>query len=500
MRLFPRYRRGVSTVTRGGTPRHAGGEPVSANDLTILAADRGCAPMNIGAALVVEGGSAVAPGDVLALLRRRSEAVPRLRQRLHRPPLGGGRPAWVDDPDFDLDDHFAVRVLPEALGGAQRNAGATAGLGHAPPAPTDVDDAVLTALAELVCQALPRDRPLWRSCWITGLPSGDAALVVAVHHVMTDGQGGLALLAGLVDEPTTPASQGSPASRRGATASGDHREQVLDDRRTNTTSRTRWRTSLQGLRELGLVGSRPHLAPRTSLNRPTGPHRRLSAVAFPLARIIEAAHARSCTVNDLVLTAVGGALGQFLAARGEHPPSLTISIPVSARPSGPSSSLGNQTGVAPVVVPAFGDPEVRLAAVVAATRRLHHPGGRVPARRSSRPGAISHGRGASSGPLGVAFRALASVGAFQPFIDHQRLVNTFVTNVRGPADPFRLAGHPVSQVVPAAVTPGNVGVTFDVLSYAGGLLISVVSDPRLLPDPSELLTDLEAEMAWPAVR
>jgi hypothetical protein len=43
-----------------------------------------------------------------------------------------------------------------------------------------------------------------------------------------------------------------------------------------------------------------------------------------------------------------------------------------------------------------------------------------------------------------------------------------------------------------AVTPGNVGVTFDVLSYAGQLVVTVVADPDILPD-QDVLTGLLAE-------
>jgi hypothetical protein len=40
------------------------------------------------------------------------------------------------------------------------------------------------------------------------------------------------------------------------------------------------------------------------------------------------------------------------------------------------------------------------------------------------------------------------------------------------------------------VTPGNVAVTFDVLSYAGALGITVVTDPEVVPDDTPLTTHL----------
>ena len=83
--------------------------------------------------------------------------------------------------------------------------------------------------------------------------------------------------------------------------------------------------------------------------------------------------------------------------------------------------------------------------------------------------------------MGLVFRALGALGLFQIFIDRQRLVHTFVTGYRGPQAPVDFAGHRIGAVIPAAVTPGNVGVCFDVLSYAGSLVVTVVGDPVLMP-------------------
>ena len=84
------------------------------------------------------------------------------------------------------------------------------------------------------------------------------------------------------------------------------------------------------------------------------------------------------------------------------------------------------------------------------------------------------------------FRGLAAVGAFQAFVDHQRLVHTFVTNVRGPEQRLRVVGTEVVAVVPVAVNPGNVAVSFDVLSYAGTLVVTLVCDPGLVPESAWL--------------
>ena len=92
--------------------------------------------------------------------------------------------------------------------------------------------------------------------------------------------------------------------------------------------------------------------------------------------------------------------------------------------------------------------------------------------------------------MGLAFRALSRLGVFRLFVEHQRLVHTFETNVRGPVEPVLLGGHMVRTIVPAAVNPGNIGVSFDVLSYAGVLGVTVVTDPEIVTDPDRLKDEL----------
>jgi WS/DGAT/MGAT family acyltransferase len=432
-------------------------ERVSANDETTLATDRGPAPMNIGVLLRIEGGSALSFGEVRALMTARLPLVPRLRQRLQPTPPGCGRAIWVDAPDFDIGRHLEQVTLGEGEG---------------------IDNAgLLSAAATFVCTPLPRDRPLWAARWVTGLEGHDSALVLAAHHCLADGLGGLAVLAALCDEGAarTPATASfpSPVPRPSELAGEAWRARAHAARRLPR----HLADSAAGVRELVGTG-RPRLAARTSLNRPTGAARRLTCVTVPLHDVVDAAHARDCTVNDLVLSAVVGALGAVLRGRGEQVSELIASVPVSDRRSTSAERLGNHTGVMPLAVPLVVDPDERLRTVASLT--------------SGRKGPV---RGASSGPLGLAFRALARLGVFQVFIDHQRLVHTFVTNVKGPAVPWHVAGHRVTAVIPVAVTPGNVGVSFDILSYAGQVVVTLVADPAVVPDQDALTALLAGELA-----
>jgi diacylglycerol O-acyltransferase / wax synthase len=103
-------------------------------------------------------------------------------------------------------------------------------------------------------------------------------------------------------------------------------------------------------------------------------------------------------------------------------------------------------------------------------------------------------RGTSAAVLGLPFRLLAPTGALRWFINRQRLIHTFVTNVRGPAEPLTLAGAPVRALIAIPNTAGNVTVTFGALSYGGTLRITVLSDPSRVPDVAVLTAALRRDL------
>jgi diacylglycerol O-acyltransferase / wax synthase len=424
-------------------------ERVSALDLMQLSSDAGTVPNQVGAVLVLDAGPGFDAEAAVALLGQRIQRVPRLRQRLTRVPVGAGRPVWVDDPHFDLTRHVATVAAP---GGD--------------------DTAVLEIAAARVTTPLPRSRPLWSATWVTDLADGRVALVVVFHHVLADGLGGLAVLAQLLDVP------GDASSTRGFPRSPPTRRQLRGEtRRTHLAALRRLPSSLRGVRaaarELDVAHTRS--APRTSLNRPTGPRRRLATVRTDLDPIRELAHAQGTTVNDVVLTAVTGALRRLLRSRGERLDEVVVSVPIAPSTDG-GAGAGNRGGVMPLRLPTGGQPEERLSAVAAVTR----------ARKRGT-------RGASAALLAPLFRVLATMGLLRWFIDRQRMVNTFVTNLPGPRDPVTLAGHPVIDMQAVSLATGNVTVVFAVLSYAGTLSLTVAADPDHVDDLDVLVAALHDE-------
>ena len=162
---------------------------------------------------------------------------------------------------------------------------------------------------------------------------------------------------------------------RPVTRSGSRSRQPAHARSPPTPGRARSlthpasnvRTIRQGLAELG--GTRPpRRLPATSLNRPTGPRRRLDVVAADLAAVGDLGHAHGGTVNDVILAAIAGALRALLASRGEQLDLVTVSVPVSARQVATGGQLGNQVGMMPVALPAGGDLAARVTRIAAITR------------------------------------------------------------------------------------------------------------------------------------
>jgi hypothetical protein len=93
-----------------------------------------------------------------------------------------------------------------------------------------------------------------------------------------------------------------------------------------------------------------------------------------------------------------------------------------------------------------------------------------------------------------AFRLLARTGLLRWFASHQRVVQTFVTNLHGPEEPLTFGGAAVRAIIAIPSTTGNVTVTFAAASYAGTLRITILSDPSRLADAPALAAALSNEL------
>lgn len=427
-------------------------ERASAIDMMERATATTPAAGQVGAVLLFASARCLELDIVRSALADRISGVPRLRQRLRSVPFACGRPIWVDDPSFDIADHVnEVRC----------------------PSPGD-RTALFAVVSDVVVTRLPPERPLWSATLVTGLTDDATALVLVFHHVMADGMGGLAVLAGLVDGVPAPVARDFPRSAPPVMAL------FADAMRSRLHSLVHFRHGIRRVRdaaaELG-TSRRTVRAPRCSLNGPVGPRRCLSVAQTDLDAIHAAARQHGASVNDAVLAAITGALRMFLSERGEDVAHFGVSIPVSGREAATATRLGNDVGVMAVMLPATGTAGARMEAIAAITRA-----------RKQAPGA------ASAAILAPALRVLAATRTLNWMTRHQRMVTTFVTNLRGPESRVAFLEAPVTEIIPVSGTSGNVRVAFGVLSYAGTLTVTVVADHDLAGELASLVALLQTEL------
>ena len=284
-------------------------ERLTASDLFLLMWDDYGWSSDIGGLAICDGTGLLDPdgrvriGAVRTLLEPRLHLVPRFRQLLYRPRLGLGWPLWVDAPCFDLADH--IRVYQVAAPGGQAQ--------------------LLQAYQELARRRLDPARPLWELWLLPGLPDRRVGAYLRLHHALADGPAALAAFAALLDPaPGAPIPVGPPWTPTPIPTAGELLADNLRRRRaelargcsglahpgrTLARARAAWPAWREVLAE--------HPAPHTSLNHPVGAGRRLTLIRGRLDPIKQIAHAHQATVNDVVLAAVAGGLGQLLASRGE---------------------------------------------------------------------------------------------------------------------------------------------------------------------------------------
>ena len=157
--------------------------------------------------------------------------------------------------------------------------------------------------------------------------------MLVLHHVVADGLRGVALVTSLLDPaPDEVAGNGSWRPRPAPTGL----ELIMDNLWSKWDSVRRFRPSrlrrsAYTMRALSHAAGGP--APATSLTGPIGGRRHLTVLRYPIADLRAAAHARGCTINDLLIAAVTGGLRDLLSRRGECRDGLELraSVPVGAR-------------------------------------------------------------------------------------------------------------------------------------------------------------------------
>ena len=238
---------------------------------------------------------------------------------------------------------------------------------------------------------------------------------------------------------------------------------------------------LEGLGELVWAGLNP--APETPLNVEIGPHRRYAVVRQQLADYKEIKDALGGTVNDVVLTVVSGALGQWLRSRGVRTEGLEMRalVPVSVRTKDQRGSLGNQLTVMRGPLPVYiEDPVSRLRFIRAAMDGL----------KESKQAVGAATLAAVNNLAPPTILAQASRLNFST-----RLFNLLVTNIPGPQLPLYVLGRQLQDLFPVAFLPENHALAVAIMSYNGGLDYGLLGDYDAMPDIDIVADGIEASLA-----
>ena len=462
-------------------------ERLSGLDANFLYNETASEPMHTLKVAVLEpppGGTP--PLDLLReRVGRRMAAWPAFGRRIVRVPLDLHHPLWVDAGPLDLDYHVRSARIPAPGTGQEM-------------------DRLVARLAE---QPLERDRPLWQAWLLEGRADGRVAVLVKVHHAVADGVAATALLASIMSTSPEVSDLGPPAPPRAEAVPGRSqlvlvalRESLADLRRLPAVIRdtrarmARRRVAAAGQRAAeGVAPPRPVLdTPVTSLNRAITGRRAVATTSLPLAPMLEAKRAAGVTLNDVLLTVVGGAVMDVLARRGEHPDRpLSAGVPVSSDPpplpGRPPRVSGNKVSNLFVsLCTDEPDPVRRLGAVHRSTtsaKELHAALG----------GDLMETWLAYTPPRPYSWLMRMYSGLSVADL-HRAPFNLVVSNVPGPRAPLYVEGARLVEFFSAGPVLEGIGVNITAWSYLDHLDVMVTSCARALPRPAELTAGLHQQL------
>jgi diacylglycerol O-acyltransferase len=390
--------------------------------------------------------------------------LPVFQRRLVEVPLRLGHPVWVDDPEFDIDNHLRRAALPSP-GGMRELA---------------------DFAADVTSRQLHRDRPLWEMWVVEGLEDGKIALVAKMHHSTIDGVSGAELLGALFDLEANPPAHEHQGERQLDLRVPSTFELVSHALLANLVrpidmTRMAWQAtqSVAGIRKLRQGGSGkaafPLTAPRTSLNVSVHARRRVAFAAASLADVKKVKNAMGTSVNDVVLAVCAGALRTYLLAGDELPGvPLVALVPVSVTPDMAELKGSNKISAMFVQLPCeLDDPLERLRAI--------HEGTKGAKEEHKALGAGTLQNWAEHATPNV-FAAAARLYTRMKLANrHRPLANLIISNVPGPDVPLYMGGSEMLGMFPLGPVMDGMGLNITIMSYRGVLYWGLASDARAVP-------------------
>jgi WS/DGAT/MGAT family acyltransferase len=385
--------------------------------------------------------------------------VPRFRQRVVEPALGMGAPAWVNDRDFDL--HYHVRRVHLA---GERDWWET-----------------LRVAEQIAMTPFDRARSPWEAVLIEGLPDGQAAYLLKLHHATTDGLGAVQLL-GMLHSPTREPNTSKPqplAPDPEPTTSTDVLVRQLQ-RDAVSAPASVVRGAFGALRSLRHPdrAARDALRFGASLRRVLGdpdaegsPLLRERSLSWrfathdvPFAPLRAASKTIGGSVNDAFIAALLGGYRRYHEEMGAEIDRLPIALPISVRKDDDAEG-GNRFVGARLAAPAgIVDPTERMQAVHAQIRRAR-----------GEPAAEALGF------VAPAISRLPSPLISQIAGGMTKANDLQASNVPGIREERYIAGAKILKAYPFGPLPGCAAM-ITLVSHLDGCCIGINMDPAAITD------------------
>ncbi|MGO4870801.1 MAG: wax ester/triacylglycerol synthase family O-acyltransferase, partial [Roseiarcus sp.] len=332
-------------------------ERMDSVDVTWLRMDRPANLMIIVGVLIL-----AAPVDVKRLeatLASRILGYPRFSKRIETRTDGL---YWCDDPHFDIAHHIKRSRLPGGAGKAE----------------------LQRFVAELAGRQLDRAHPLWEYHIVEDYDGG-AAVVMRIHHAIGDGIALVKVLLSLTDDrPDAPMERRKRDIHKGTRAgfaledafgvagrlvggglraSDEALKAALEIVAHPTRAADYLRHGSGVAAELAYLLFMPTDTPTRLKGVPLGDKRVAWPDPIPLPEVKAVSRALGCSVNDMLLAAIAGALRGYLEEKGDATEGVEVRalVPINLRPPGSGEELGNRFGIIAVELPVgFESPLERL--------------------------------------------------------------------------------------------------------------------------------------------
>jgi WS/DGAT/MGAT family acyltransferase len=451
---------------------------LSSLDVSFLYMEGRTTPMHVGSlAIFRPPAEGFDYARLVTLLEERISLVPRYRQKIKAVPGRLANPVWVDDPEFDITYHVRRSALPRP----------------------GSDEQLREFTARIQSRPLDRQRPLWEMYLVEGLAGGRIAIITKTHHAVVDGITAIDIGQVILDAspiPRTvpddiwmpePEPTGSQLVLEAVTDLVRRPGAVVDSVRlgindVRTTARRAVATASSLIQAVN-VAARP--APMSPLNRGIGEQRRYGTAATSLESYKLVRKRHGCSINDVVLATVAGALRGWLLFRGESvTPTTTIRamVPVSVRGDTDFDGVPNKVSALFVDLP-IGEPSavMRLSQISYATKAHNESGQSV-------------GADSIVALSGFAPPTLHAMGARAANGFTRRLFNLVITNVPGPQFPLYAAGAEMIQMYPIVPLAAGQAVSVGLTSYNGGVYYGLNADRDSMADVDVLATLIEESL------